>query len=305
MNENFSGEHDFLGSYLKYLLYEKNYSLKTIESYKNDIRQFLEFTGNNIEVDALKIREFLGEMDRRKYSKSSAIRKVAAIRTFYRYLLKKDKIAKNPFEYILTPRGEKKLPGVLSETEAGKLIEGAKGKNLLSLRDRVIMELLYSSGLRVDELVKLNTNNIDYVNEEVRVLGKGGKERIIPVGGQALDWIRKYIKELKKIYEGGALFINKNKTRLSARSVERMIIKYASAAGITKTVTPHTLRHSFATHILDRGADLRSVQELLGHSNLSTTQIYTHLSIKKLKKEYDKAHPRAKRQQGKAADNRK
>jgi len=295
MNKEKAGINPFLESYLKYLAYEKNYSKNTLESYGNDIKQFLVFTEDEIKVDALKIRKFLEGLDRKKYSKNSTIRKVIALRNFYRYLAGRGKIAKNPFEYILTPKKDKKLPGVLTEAEAEKLIESAAGETFFSLRDRVIMELLYSSGLRVDELVKLNKENIDYVNEEVKVRGKGNKERVIPVGGQALEYLRKYMKEINKVCDSGILFINKNKTRLSARSVERMILKYAAAAGITKTVTPHTFRHSFATHLLDRGADLRSVQELLGHSNLSTTQIYTHLSIQKLKREYEKAHPRARR----------
>jgi len=157
------------------------------------------------------------------------------------------------------------------------------------------MELLYSSGIRVHEITSLDIRGVDFVNEEIKVLGKGSKERIVPVGGKALEVLKDYIRELRVFSAGEPLFINKNKGRLTPRAVEMMIRKYAIKAGIQKKVTPHTLRHSFATHLLNRGADLRSVQEMLGHANLSTTQIYTHLSINKLKSDYDRAHPHSKR----------
>jgi site-specific recombinase XerD len=208
------------------------------------------------------------------------------------------KVDRNPFEYILTPKSEKRLPSYLTVAETDALLSAVDTGEFHGLRDRTILELIYSSGLRIDELVKLNLANIDYLNEEIKVLGKGSKERIVPVGSQASVLVKQYIQVLKQqaVFKAGsmALFINKNGTRLTARSIERMIKKAALKAGIQKDVTPHTLRHSFATHLLDNGLDLRSVQELLGHANLSTTQIYTHLSIAKLKKEYDKAHPRAK-----------
>ncbi len=281
--------------YIKYLKNAKNYSDKTAESYGLDIKQFFDFTGS-FDVQENKIREYLEYLGKKKLSRNSIIRKVIACRNFYRYLVRTKKTEKNPFEHILTPKAEKRLPSVLTEDETEKLLSAAKGTDFFSLRDRVIMEMIYSSGLRVNELVSLNAKDIDYVNEEVKVLGKGGKERIIPVGSVALNILSGYMKELRKRHPAGSpLFVNKRGGRLTTRSVEYMIIKYARLAGIQKEVTPHTLRHSFATHLLDRGADLRSVQELLGHSNLSTTQIYTHLSVSKLKREYEKAHPRAKR----------
>ncbi len=219
-----------------------------------------------------------------------------AVRNFYKFLMKSGRIRKNPLAYILTPKEEKRLPNVLSEKETESLMSAAQGTDFSSLRDRAILELIYSTGIRVNELVHLDVKDVDIINEEIKVLGKGGRERILPAGGVALVILRGYMKELKKIQPSGVLFINsKRKSRLTTRAIELMIKKYAKRAGIDKKVTPHTLRHSFATHLLDRGADLRSVQELLGHANLSTTQIYTHLSIGKLKKEYDKAHPHSKK----------
>jgi integrase/recombinase XerC len=283
-------------SYLKYLSLEKNYSIHTVSNYGRDIRQYLKFTSGNIKAGENEIRGFLQFLNRHKYSRNSIVRKVIAVRNFYRFLIKSGRIKKNPFIYILNPKEEKKLPNVLTEKETENLMSAAQGEDFASLRDRAIMELLYSTGIRVNELVNLDVNDIDIVSEEIKVLGKGGKERIVPVGETALNILHGYMKELKKLQPSGVLFINKKrKTRLTTRAIELLIKKYAIRAGIIKKVTPHTLRHSFATHLLDRGADLRSVQELLGHANLSTTQIYTHLSIGKLKKEYDKAHPHSKK----------
>lgn len=284
-----------LVSYVKYLSLEKNYSIHTVDNYSRDIKQFLGFTEEEIEVKENKIREFLEFLSKKKYDKTSIIRKVIAVRNFYKYLVKMKKTPKNPFVYILTPKDDKKLPSVLTEQETAALLDATGEKDFLALRDKTILELLYSTGIRVHEVTTLDTSDVDFVNEEIKVFGKGAKERIVPTGGQAIAALRKYIKALKKISPTGALFINKNKGRLTTRGIELMIKKYAVKAGIEKKVTPHTLRHSFATHLLDRGADLRSVQELLGHANLSTTQIYTHLSINKLKREYDKAHPHSRK----------
>ncbi len=281
--------------YKKHLSYEKNYSYHTVKNYIKDIEQFVNFNKKKINITEDEIKEFLQFLGKKKYSKNSITRKIIAIRNFYKFLIKNKKIEKNPFSYILTPKAEKRLPNVLTEKEIDQLLTAASGGDFISLRDRTILELIYSTGIRVSELVNMDVSDIDFVNEEIKVLGKGGKERIVPAGTIALDMLHRYIKELKKIDLSGVLFINKNKKRLTQRFIELMIKKYAKMAGIEKKVTPHTLRHSFATHLLDRGADLRSVQELLGHVNLSTTQIYTHLSIQKLKKEYDKAHPRARK----------
>ena len=284
-----------LSAYGRYLSHEKNYSIHTVDNYSRDIRQYLDFSKGSIEPDPKKIRDYLGWLASKKYDRTSVVRKVAAVRNFFKYLLKMKKVSSNPFAYILTPKDEKRLPSALTETETAALLDGIDTIEFYSLRDRVILELLYSTGIRVHEVTTLDVSDVDFVNEEIKVLGKGGKERIVPTGGKAMELLRGYIKRLKGESVTGILFINQRKGRLTPRAIELMIRKYAVKAGIDKKVTPHTLRHSFATHLLDRGADLRSVQELLGHANLSTTQIYTHLSINKLKKEYDKAHPRAKK----------
>ncbi len=281
--------------YKKYLSYEKNYSFHTVKNYIKDIEQFFGFNNKQLNVNESDIKRYLEFLGKKNYSRNSIARKIIAIRNFYKFLIKNKKTDKNPFSYILTPKSEKRLPGVLTEKETENLMSAATGNSFISLRDRTILELIYSTGIRVSELVNLDISDIDFVNEEIKVLAKGGKERIVPAGTVALNILHCYIKELKKTDSSGILFINKNKKRLTQRFVELMIKKYAKMAGIEKKVTPHTLRHSFATHLLDRGADLRSVQELLGHRNLSTTQIYTHLSIQKLKKEYDRAHPRARK----------
>jgi tyrosine recombinase XerC len=289
---NGSGE---LESYIKYLSYEKNYSIHTVDGYTRDIKQFLIFTNDELIIDEAKIRSFLEFLKKLKYDKTSIIRKTVSVRNFYKYLVKTKKIEANPFLYILTPKDEKKLPNFLSEEETAALIDSADKDSFLGRRDRVILELLYSCGIRVHELTTLDINDVDLVNEEIKVFGKGSKQRIVPMGGAAARLLRDYLKELKVISASAAVFINKNKGRLTTRAIEMMIKTYAKKAGIEKKVTPHTMRHSFATHLLDRGADLRSVQELLGHSNLSSTQIYTHLSINKLKREYDRAHPHSGR----------
>ncbi len=285
-----------LKKYVRFLEYEKNYSKNTINNYLRDIKQFLNFAGGVVKTDESKIRGYFAFLSGKKYNRNSVTRKASAVRNFYQYLVKSGKIKKNPFFYILSPKEEKRLPGVLTEKETAALLDSISTDTFFEMRDRVMLELIYSTGIRINELVNLDIKDADLVNGEIKVLGKGQKPRIAPVGGAALNLLRDYMRKLKEAYDSGPLFINKNKKRLTARSVERIIKARAEKAGIKKKVTPHTLRHSFATHLLDRGADLRSVQELLGHANLSTTQIYTHLSINKLKKEYDKAHPRAKKQ---------
>ncbi len=290
-----SNAEENLASYTKYLSHEKNYSIHTVDNYSRDIRQFLEFTGGEINVNEAKLRGFLEFLGKKKYDKTSVVRKIVAVRNFYKYLARHKIITKNPFLYILTPKDDKKLPTYLTEAEAAALLDTMDTSDFFKLRDRVMLELLYSTGIRVHEITTLDTGDVDFVNEEVKVLGKGGKERIVPCGGKAITLLRDYMKKLKSYGAADILFINQRNGRLTPRSIEMMIKQAAIKAGIDKKVTPHTLRHSFATHMLDHGADLRSVQELLGHANLSTTQIYTHLSIGKLKKEYDKAHPRAKK----------
>jgi tyrosine recombinase XerC len=285
-----------LSAYLNYLSNERNYSENTVKSYSRDISQFLEFAGGAINITPERAREYLEFLNKKKYDRTSVIHKIISARNFYKYLVRQKKALSNPFVYLLTPRDEKKLPGVLTETETNNLLSAPGTADFFRLRDTAIMELLYSSGIRVHEITSLDIRGVDFVNEEIKVLGKGSKERIVPAGTKALEVLKSYIRELRGFSPGEALFVNKNKGRLTPRAVEMMIKSYAIKAGIQKKVTPHTLRHSFATHLLNRGADLRSVQEMLGHANLSTTQIYTHLSINKLKSDYNKAHPHSKKQ---------
>jgi tyrosine recombinase XerC len=285
-----------LDSYLNYLSNERNYSENTIKSYRRDITQFLKFTGQSTDITPERAREFLEFLNKQKYDRTSVIHKVISARNFYKYLVRQKTAKSNPFIYLLTPKDDKKLPGVLTETETEALLAAPGTGDFFKLRDTAIMELLYSSGIRVHEITSLDVRGVDFVNEEVKVLGKGSKERIVPVGGKALAVLKDYIRELRGFSDSGPLFVNKNRGRLTPRAVEMMIKNYAIKAGIQKKVTPHTFRHSFATHLLNRGADLRSVQEMLGHANLSTTQIYTHLSINKLKSDYDRAHPHSKKQ---------
>jgi integrase/recombinase XerC len=229
-------------------------------------------------------------------------RKLACLKTFFKFLVREGRLTANPAELISSPRLPKKLPACLAEDEAAAMVELPQGTDLKALRDRAILELLYASGLRVSELVGLNEDEIDMQQETVRVLGKGNKERIVPFGSFAARALEEYIAKKRaagqvEVEESGSVpaFVSlRRMKRISARDVQRLVARVRLSLKTTRRVTPHTLRHSFATHLLERGADLRSIQELLGHETLSTTQKYTHVSVQHLKKEYDKAHPKAK-----------
>jgi integrase/recombinase XerC len=224
---------------------------------------------------------------------------MASLRTFFRFLQREGYIKKNPMGLLKSPKLEKKLPMVLDENEVGRLMEAPAG-DMDGRRDRAILETLYSTGMRVSELVQLDLEGVDFIGGVCRVIGKGSKERLCPIGDRALRSIRDYVKLREKAVKKAAraLFLNhspnKNGSRLTDRSVRRIVDRYIEQTSRRESISPHTLRHSFATHLLDRGADLRSVQELLGHENLSTTQIYTHVSTQRLKDAYEKAHPRAR-----------
>jgi integrase/recombinase XerC len=279
----------------------------TVSNYQIDLKQFAEFVNEkhvSLEmVDHLFIRDFLNHLyTQRKLSKSSVSRKLACLKTFFRFLVRDGRLKVNPAELISSPRLPKKLPSYLAEAEAATIVEMPQGDSFISLRDRAILELLYASGLRVSELVGLNEDHLDMDQETVRVLGKGRKERIVPFGNYAARALLEYINEKHK--QGKAapddrgaipIFVSVRRARLNSRDIQRLIARARLGLSATRRVTPHTLRHSFATHLLERGADLRSIQELLGHESLSTTQKYTHVSIQHLKREYDKAHPKAKR----------
>ncbi len=249
-------------------------------------------------VDTAMIRQFLGFLTQQEYSKATVARKLATLRSFYKFCVKRGYRDANPVAPIRTPKQEKRLPKFLEADQVKLLLEAPNGATLLGSRDRAMLETLYSTGIRVSELVGLNIEDVDFLGEAVIVRGKGRKERVTPIGGTALSAIRRYLELRQRDSRSGdfdqqALFVNKHGQRLSTRSVRRKLDKYLIQVGLDPNISPHTLRHTFATHMLNAGADLRSVQELLGHQSISTTQIYTHLTTNRLKEVYDEAHPRA------------
>jgi len=249
-------------------------------------------------VDANAVRAYLAHLNEKQYSKSTIARKLATLRSFYKFLVKRNRLGSNPVAAVRTPKQEKKLPRFLEYEEVKKLLETPPMENWLGARDRAILETLYSTGMRVSELVALNMDDIDFLGEVVHIRGKGKKERIAPISSSALQVIQHYMEFRNKRaqsnsnFDSKVLFVNKHGRRLSTRSVRRKMDKYLKMAGLDPAISPHTLRHSFATHMLNNGADLRSVQELLGHQSLSTTQVYTHLTTGRLKEIYEKTHPR-------------
>jgi integrase/recombinase XerC len=294
---------------------ERNLSPHTLRSYLADLRQFRGYIEENgliphaalerdqlAAIDHLVVRSFLSSLYRRKVRKVTVVRKIAALRTFFNYLLREGKVRVNPAEMVQAPKAEKYLPTFLPVEEMFSLLNLQFAGDAAGSRDRAMLELFYSSGMRVSELTGLNLGDIDFAQGLVKVRGKGKKERIVPVGGQALRSVQEYLArrdefpQERRATEGDLpLFIGRNGKRITQRSVARIVDRYVLQSGISKKVSPHTLRHSFATHLLDAGADLRAIQELLGHANLSTTQKYTSVSVAKLMEIYDKAHPKAHR----------
>ena len=285
----------YIKNFLDYLKYQKNYSAHTIKSYSKDIQQLIDFLKEQKikELDYHLLRKFLVFLKEKNYQAKSIGRKVASLKSFFKFLSQKKLINSNPSVLLSSPKIPEKLPNFLTEEEVNKILIIPKGNKFLDIRDRAILELLYGTGIRVGELVSLKIKDINLLDESIKVKGKGKKERIVPFGKPALKALIDYLERRKWIKEE-IVFLNKSGKPITERSVERIIKKYGKLAGITKKITPHTFRHSFATHLLDRGADLRSVQELLGHERITTTQIYTHLTIEKLKELYLKTHPRAK-----------
>jgi tyrosine recombinase XerC len=287
----------YVEKFMNYLNVEKNSSAHTIKNYGTDLLLFSEFLGDKdiTSVDHLALRRFLAEMRAKNYSKRTVARHLASLRTFFKFLFREGLIKTNPATAVITPKLDKKLPNILDVGKVDRLMQAPSDKSIAGLRDRAMFETLYSTGARVSELVGLDSDDVDFISGVVKLFGKGKKDRIVPIGEPALKAIRRYVdsRKLEKVKDRNAIFLNKVGGRLSDRSVRRILDKHISAASIQMKVSPHSLRHSFATHLLDRGADLRSVQELLGHMNLSTTQIYTHVSTERLKAVYDKAHPRA------------
>lgn len=291
-------------AFLEFISVQKNFSEQTIHAYSNDLNQFLqtikrstkEYSSKLFERENLTnfIRRHIIELKEKGVKKSSLCRKLSAIRTFLDFLMMKEIISENPARELRNPKKDKTLPTFLTEDEVNTLIETIQDDDFISLRDRAIIEILYSGGMRISELLNLKLQDFVLKEEFVKVKGKGRKERIVPLGTIAIRALCRYLEVLKKKFStDNGIFLNRFGNILTARTVERMIKRRAREAGITKDITVHTLRHSFATHLLDRGADLRSVQELLGHKNLTTTQIYTHLTTSKLREIYQKFHPRA------------
>ena len=301
------GMDSSIRSYLRHLKLDENRSPETIRAYASDLGEFAALLEREIgggrdvdprKVDRLAVRAFLGELHRRQVKRSTVARKLAAVRSFFRYMKRHGKIAANPTLGVSTPRQERLLPRQLSVNEMSHLLEMPDDSTALGARDRAILELLYASGVRVSELTSLDLENLDLSEGMMRVMGKGRKERMVPVGSKAITALRSYFRrrgELEPRPGAGkdALFLNHRGGRLNVRSVRRILNHALEAAAIARKVSPHTLRHSFATHLLDAGADLRSIQELLGHASLSTTQRYTHVSTERLLKTYGKSHPRA------------
>jgi integrase/recombinase XerC len=293
---------------------ERNLSPHTKRSYLSDLRQFQDFLSENnisakedgddrvIHIDQTTIRAFLAFLYRKKIKKVTISRKISSLRAFFKYLLREGRVKNNPAEMIQTPKVEKYLPTFLSVDEAFSLTGIEFKDDVFGLRDRATIELFYSSGIRVSELTGLNVDDIDWNSSLVKIRGKGKKERIIPVGEPALEALKSYVRKRDELLKKNLtndintpLFLNKSGTRITTRSVGRLLDKYVSLSGINKKIGPHVLRHTFATHLMDGGADLRVIQELLGHESLSTTQKYTSTSVSRLMEVYDKAHPKAKR----------
>ncbi|MDP8260439.1 MAG: tyrosine recombinase XerC [Candidatus Gygaella obscura] len=283
----------YLEKFLRYLEIEKNYSSHTLLNYGIDLKDFTKYIAETPleKVSYLILRKYLALLKERGLKNRSIARKLASIRSFYRFLTREGYVKENPTLVLASLKLDKKLPLFLTEEQMNNLIEAPDLKSKLGLRDKAILELLYSTGMRIGEMTALDIDAVDFISGVIKVAGKGKKERLVPVGDKAIEVLRQYLDKRKK--QSKKLFLNKNNTPLGARGVRVILDKYIRLTAIKEKISPHTLRHSFATHLLNRGADLRSVQELLGHANIATTQIYTHLTTQRLKEVYNKAHPRA------------
>jgi integrase/recombinase XerC len=294
-----------LAEFLRYLALERNASAYTVKSYREDLTQALTFFREQLptsirqvsRLNARALRAYLAWLNQQGYAKSTVARRVATVRSWCRFLRRQGSIDDNPSDGLRGPRQEKKLPHFLGEEELAKLLEAPAQDTPLGVRDRAILETLYAAGLRVSELTGLDVEAVDLHDGVATVRGKGKRERLALLGPQSVKAIGRWLdcrgQLLGRRIGSQALFLNKNGTRLSSRSVGRLLEKYLKQAGLDPRTSPHTLRHSFATHMLDRGADIRGVQELLGHRSLGTTQVYTHVTTQRLHESYQKAHPRA------------
>lgn len=291
--------------FLNYLRAERDASPRTIGTYSDEIGAFRTWYTERTKqpcdwtrLDIFQIRGYLVHLSERKYERATVLLKMSALRSFYRWLVRMEKVKQNPLLGLTSPKKFRKLPKFLTIQQVEALLDAPLADKdpdhaFAVWRDKAIMEIFYSAGIRINELVQLNDEDLDLVGEVIRVRGKGKKERLAALGGPAIQTLQRYL-ELRRRSVRGPLFVNqKDASRLTARSIQRLLKKYLIAANLDPSLTPHKLRHTFATHMLDAGADLRSVQELLGHASLSTTQIYTHVTPERLRKVYEKAHPRA------------
>jgi integrase/recombinase XerC len=300
--------YKYIEEFLTHLRVEKTASNLTLLSYRTDLGQFFDFLSREYQeppealaaelLNHKTVRNYLADMQGRGLSRSTMARKLASLRSFVKYLCREDILPGNPIANVSTPKQERKLPRFLYPTEIDLLLNAPDPTQMMGRRDKAILETLYAAGVRVSELVSINMADIDWDEESILIRGKGNKERLAPMGRQSKAALLDYVQHSRNLLlQAGqtttdALFLNKFGSRLSARSVRNIINKYVDTVAITQKVSPHTLRHSFATHLLNGGADLRTVQELLGHVKLSTTQIYTHLTKENIKKIYDNSHPR-------------
>ncbi len=291
---------EHIDKFLRYLEVERDASKHTLRAYRKDLDEFSAYIKKRPEdIELIDVRGFVAQQIKNGLNKSTAGRRLATIRSFIKFLYREGYVKTNPAKLVTSPKTQKLLPKFLSVDDVFSLVEKPEGIGFILARDRAILELLYSSGLRVSEVAGINIDDINTKEGLVKVRGKGKKERILPIGSKAIDAIKSYMVEkllLKK--KDRAMFLNRRDTRLSDRGIRRIVVKYAKMIGINGPIGPHTLRHTFASHLLQAGADLRVIQELLGHSSLSTTQKYTHIDITHLMDIYDKAHPLSDKDQG-------
>jgi len=290
-----------LNDFLNYLAYQKNYPKNTIKSYEKDIRLFFEYTKEKFKIEEpekierFHIREYFADLLKYGYKKRTIARKISSLKVFFKFLLRENKIKENPFIGIKTPKLEKELPQTLPEEILKKVLDEWEPENFIEKRNKLIIEFLYGLGIRADELLNIKISDISTILREIRIKGKRNKLRIIPIHEISFNLFKEFMEERKKIHpESEYLFISKNGRKFSYSSLRKIVRETFNKRANTQGVHPHLLRHAFATHLLDHGADLKSIQELLGHSSLSTTEIYTNLSLREIKKIYKKTHPREK-----------
>lgn len=299
-----------ISKYLRYLKVERNASNHTITSYQTDLQQFLNFCASEFEhsedkidieqVDRLTIRFWLGELSEKGLAKSSIARKVASLRSFFKYCFKRGLIERNPTHLLIVPKKDQPLPKTATPEDINRMMELAECNSARSTQNRAILELFYGTGIRLSELIDLDIDDVNFQLNQLKVLGKGAKQRIVPLGKQAVVYLKKHLKSREELYDDRtdadarkALFLAASGQRIYPKAVHRMVKDYMARASEVTQKSPHVLRHSFATHLLNNGADIRVIKELLGHSSLTATQVYTHTSVERLKNIYEQAHPRA------------